>query len=208
MIALFVALHLISANDSRWPDPYMGFSFRTFAQKYAEGDPAAPTVIQRHQKYFQLGLPFYLRDLKWGSAERLKLVAVPELLFSDVVFMFNGGLGIEQDMPFGGYWSYPKSFFWGIATGVHLGFLLDKKDYRRSDGGITEKRLGYSDQVSYAAFLKAYFGPTFPINQSADLKFRIGTDLYFGKLGWFMLRTSISDMLGSLIGFQIQLDFK
>jgi len=205
MISTLIAASIwLTGWDPSWPDPYFGMSFRTYAEKHIMGFDSddEPLVIHRRRKFFQLGLPVEVRKFSWGDARDLRLVAIPEFLFSSDIFIFNIGAGIEQDIPFRSYRSSPAGLFWGIIGGVHYGFIMNAKDLR-----TFTRALNVIDRTSLAALLKIYFGPRFDLNDQLSLKLRFGTDFMIGKIGQFQTRTSFSEILGSVLGFQLQLDF-
>lgn len=218
MISAFILASLIGANDSKWPDPYFGFGARTFAARYPdwvaynealETDPEAElTYIERHQKFFIIGLPFNLKNLSRGDLHNYRLIAVPEILFNDVSIMFNGCIGLTQDVDFLNYRAWPLGWFWEAVTGIHYGYLTDVKDYDRSEGAFVGKSLRQSDRSSIAGVLKLAIGPRFFVTDKMYLKVRFGMDWAFGKLGLFMMRTRYSPNLGSMWGIQAQLDFQ
>lgn len=209
MISSFLALGFwLTSASSSWPDPYIGMSFRTFPEKHLMGVDATTgndIIRTRRRKFLQVGLPFEIKKFSWGDAGNMKMILLPESLFSLDVVILNATVGIEQDIRFSSYRSVPSGLFWGIAGGLHYGFIVAKKDLINQDSG---KPLSFVDRTSLATVLKFYFGPTFDLNKEMALKLRMGTDLMFGKIGPFQTRTSVSEALGSVLGLQLQLDFR
>lgn len=220
MLALLLpTVFWLTSLKPDWPEPYFGFAIQSFSEKSFMGYDTTTTPFselneRRRKKYFQLGLPFQITTFNWGDARRIRVLAIPELLFNDNSVLANFGAGIEQDIPFNDYRSVPSALFWGLAAGLHYGFILDAKDYALAEnkdettGSYTMKKLTVLDRSSIAGLFRFYFGPKFFINNSMDLKLRIGIDLLVGKVGPFQSRTSFSSIMGSLSGAQLQLAFK
>jgi len=204
-------LFMTSATASKWPDPYLGFSARTFGARYASETDATTgdqLYVERHQKFFTLGLPFQLKDLSDKSYSGLKLIGLPEFVFNDTSFMFNGCIGIVQDVDFGNYRAWPPGWFWETDLGIHYGYLTETKDYHRSETGVNPAPLRLLDRTSIAAILKLAMGPRFMITDTVHLKLRFGMDWAFGRLGLFMMRTRVSENIGSTWGIAAQVDFQ
>lgn len=207
MLIGVVLAGLVSGLDGM-PDPYLGASFQLHPNKYSmivddNGDPEE-VVTKRRRKLLQLGVPIEINKFSWGDAESLSLVATPEILFSHEFFAMNASVGIEQDLPFTNYRAFPSALFWGIGGGAHYAFVIDRKDYLNGNG----RALSLVDRTSLAALAKFYFGPRFMINRSMDLKLRLSWDWMFGMIGEYSTRTNLSSAVGSVFGFQVQIDFR
>ncbi len=182
------------------PDPYMGASFQFHPNKFQGADE----VTKRRRKMLQMGLPVTIKNFSWQDAEYLSLLVTPEILFTHEFFALNASLGLEQDIPFTNYRAFPKAIFWGAGAGAHYAFVIDRKDYLNSNG----RPLNLMERTSFAALTKFYFGPRFRINEAVHLKLRFSWDWMFGMVGEYSTRTNLSSAVGSVLGFQVQLDFR
>jgi hypothetical protein len=207
MISLFL-FAAVSLPLEKWPDPLIGFSFRTHSQDYVttEADPETETpavISKRRRKYFQLGASIDMVDLSEGAVRHLNLVLQPEFHISPNVFLWNTLLGLEQDIPFRSYRSFPKGIHYSLLGGLHLGFLTDPAGHLSSTG----QKPSMAERTSIAFATKAQFGPYFGVGERSNLKVFFGLDAYFGKIGNHQTAMRFSDIIGSVLSLGLKMDF-
>lgn len=215
-VLLAAGLAMISI-DYGMPEPYVGIGLQSFPEPTFLGfDSATGDEITRtsRRKYFQIGVPFSVAKFNHGEMKNFRLLVVPEIAFNHNMIQTNVGLGVEQFLPFTGYRSVPAGIFWSFSSGLHYGFILDAKDYsivqdlNETTQSYSLKSLNLMDRTSIAAHFRFAFGPEFSMSSWMDIRVRFFFDLMVGKIGPYQSRTTFSDNIGSLMGFQLQIPFK
>jgi hypothetical protein len=197
MITILIASFLISEPvvKPHRPEPYMGVGVSLTPQNYTSGDPATGAVTDRitNRKVMgSIGIPFQINEFEVFDSRQMRLMLNSELLYGVDFWGASLAFGPEMYIPFGAY-QIPDGLFWGIQAGGFYGSIL-------ADNIVGNK-------TTTAALVNFYFGPQFDFGNAVSLKIQFNPKFYFGRVARGALRSEWSDLMGSALFFNAQLQF-
>ena len=196
MIGLILA-SVIGVTELPIPDPYLGFGFTTFSEKYGSDE--------RRKKFFLLGLPVTVKTFEPKGYHPIPLRVTPEVFISHRLIGMMLALGPEFDFRLGYRHAFPSAMTLGLQGGGYYAYLHDTKNYVIDE--TTQASFSASDKNSLAAVIHVYFGPRFEAWDLFSFRFLIHTKIMMGKISKFTGRSEFSNNVGLMNGFTFQFVF-